>query len=317
MSDVVLPAAAGLLLVLEFLNALTVFALRDFSRSRLDAICRLKRRATRFGLILKRHEEALLAVEIVLAVMTLAWFAAVLAWLNLQPPIDFDPLDWFLFAGKILLLPVILVLTAVVFPWTVARVAGEGFLYRVWPIVNVLLSAMRPVLSLVHTIDTFGHRLTGRKQPADGDAASLTEEIRTIVDEGQREGVLESEARTMIHRVMELQDEDTAAIMTPRTEMVCLSAEQTLEEARDRLLEVGHSRIPVIGETTEIGDHVKIYQGVTLGALSFPKDERGRRWAQCEEARERRSGSQSPGRASPATIIRLAVHTACATISAL
>jgi len=28
----------------------------------------------------------------------------------------------------------------------------------------------------------------------------------------------------------------------------------------------------VIGETTEIGDNVKIYQGVTLGALSFPKE---------------------------------------------
>jgi len=32
----------------------------------------------------------------------------------------------------------------------------------------------------------------------------------------------------------------------------------------------------VIGETCEIGDNVKIYQGVTLGALSFPKDERGK-----------------------------------------
>jgi serine O-acetyltransferase len=31
----------------------------------------------------------------------------------------------------------------------------------------------------------------------------------------------------------------------------------------------------VIGETTEIGYNVKLYQGVTLGALSFPKDEKG------------------------------------------
>src|SRR5262249_50082097 len=28
-------------------------------------------------------------------------------------------------------------------------------------------------------------------------------------------------------------------------------------------------------ETAQIGDHVKLYQGVTLGALSFPKNERG------------------------------------------
>jgi serine O-acetyltransferase len=35
---------------------------------------------------------------------------------------------------------------------------------------------------------------------------------------------------------------------------------------------VDHGTGVVIGETTEIGDNVKIYQGVTLGALSFPKE---------------------------------------------
>jgi len=39
---------------------------------------------------------------------------------------------------------------------------------------------------------------------------------------------------------------------------------------------IDHATGVVIGETTQIGDNVKIYQGVTLGALSFPKDERGR-----------------------------------------
>jgi serine O-acetyltransferase len=35
---------------------------------------------------------------------------------------------------------------------------------------------------------------------------------------------------------------------------------------------IDHGTGVVIGETTLIGDHVKLYQGVTLGALSFPKD---------------------------------------------
>jgi serine O-acetyltransferase len=35
---------------------------------------------------------------------------------------------------------------------------------------------------------------------------------------------------------------------------------------------VDHGTGVVVGETTEIGDNVKIYQGVTLGALSFPKE---------------------------------------------
>jgi len=39
---------------------------------------------------------------------------------------------------------------------------------------------------------------------------------------------------------------------------------------------IDHGTGVVIGETTIIGDNVKIYQGATLGALSFPKDERGR-----------------------------------------
>jgi serine O-acetyltransferase len=39
---------------------------------------------------------------------------------------------------------------------------------------------------------------------------------------------------------------------------------------------IDHGTGVVIGETAVIGNNVKIYQGVTLGALSFPKDARGR-----------------------------------------
>lgn len=38
---------------------------------------------------------------------------------------------------------------------------------------------------------------------------------------------------------------------------------------------IDHGTGVVIGETTEIGKNVKLYQGVTLGALSFPRDEKG------------------------------------------
>lgn len=39
---------------------------------------------------------------------------------------------------------------------------------------------------------------------------------------------------------------------------------------------IDHGTGVVIGETTVIGNNVKIYQGVTLGALSFPKDGAGK-----------------------------------------
>ena len=38
---------------------------------------------------------------------------------------------------------------------------------------------------------------------------------------------------------------------------------------------IDHGTGVVIGETCEIGEHVKLYQGVTLGALSFPTDADG------------------------------------------
>ncbi|MDP6444808.1 MAG: serine acetyltransferase [Pirellulaceae bacterium] len=38
---------------------------------------------------------------------------------------------------------------------------------------------------------------------------------------------------------------------------------------------IDHGTGVVIGETCEIGEHVKLYQGVTLGALSFPTDHDG------------------------------------------
>ncbi len=38
---------------------------------------------------------------------------------------------------------------------------------------------------------------------------------------------------------------------------------------------IDHGTGVVVGETCDIGDHVKLYQGVTLGALSFPRDADG------------------------------------------
>jgi serine O-acetyltransferase len=42
-----------------------------------------------------------------------------------------------------------------------------------------------------------------------------------------------------------------------------------------RAFTIDHGTGVVIGETSIIGNHVKIYQGVTLGAKSFPLDEKG------------------------------------------
>lgn len=252
MSNGVIPAVVvGLLFTVDFLLALAAYSLRNFSRSRLSDICKAQNREDRFSDILKRYEPVLLAAEIGVGLVSVLAISATVYWhwppaASISEPGAWLPLTWLL-PGLILAV----VVFVVVIPWTIANVAGEWFLYRSWPLLGAMYLAARPVISICERLDRLVHRVAGRDLPVDGDAATITEEIRSVVEEGQREGVLESEARTMIHRVMELRKDDTAAIMTPRTDMVCIRVDATLEEARERLLTAGHSRIPVIGESTD------------------------------------------------------------------
>lgn len=250
MPDPALPALVGLLIVIEFLAAVACYSLRDFSRSRLDEICRRHNNELRFGLILKRYERALLAVELFFTIAFVALAAGLVQWLGVRPD---DPAaeGWTTLTIEWIGILAVLFFALVILPWTVARVWGEAFLYRFWPLIGGLHIFFRPLVSVSLEIDKALHRVGGLEVPNGDDASALTEEIRTVVDEGQRGGILESEARTMIHRVMELQEEDVAAVMTPRTDMVSINADATLAEARQKLLEAGHSRIPVIGESTD------------------------------------------------------------------
>ncbi len=246
-----LPLFIGLLFVANVLTALACYALRDFSRSRLDEICRIHKNAKRFGVILKQYERALLAAEIVDALVTITFIVTAVVWLGIPSLSGGSQSAWLIFAVKWLAVGAGLLFGVVLLPWSIARVAGEAFLFRAWPVVSGTVVVLRPVVSLAQLIDKILHRIGGRDEPSNGDEATLAEEIRTVVDEGQRGGILESGARTMIHRVMELNEEDVAAVMTPRTDMFCIAAAATLEQARQQLLEAGHTRVPVIGKSTD------------------------------------------------------------------
>jgi CBS domain containing-hemolysin-like protein len=130
-------------------------------------------------------------------------------------------------------------------------VTGERFLARTWPAIELLMRLARPYLALARRADAFLHRLWGLKEPGENKLETLTREIRSVVELGQREGILAAQARRMIERVIALQQDDVAAVMTPRTNMDCVEASSSLDEARRRLVEAGHSRMPVIGNSTD------------------------------------------------------------------
>lgn len=235
------------LLALTCLAATAGNSLREFSRSHLEETCRARGRPELFGVILSGREPVQLAVAIIHAIAVAAVTAWWVAWW-IDERISGSAWSW---VGVVSSLVAALLLVDVLIPWSVAHVGGEAFLVRCWSLLRGLSVIVAPILTLARWIDRILHRVAGRGEPVTGDLAALSEEVRVVVDEGQRGGLLKLAARTMIHRVMDLHDEDVAAVMTPRTDMVCIDVGDTLEEARRKLLDAGHTRVPVVGESTD------------------------------------------------------------------
>jgi putative hemolysin len=77
------------------------------------------------------------------------------------------------------------------------------------------------------------------------EAQITAEELKLIVERGGEEGVLEAEEEQMIHAVIELGESRVHEVMVPRIDIVGLDADVDLETAVDRIIEEGHSRLPV------------------------------------------------------------------------
>lgn len=251
MSDPTLEILTGVSLLAGFMLSCSCFALRDFSRSRLDEICRKRDRTERFGAILKAHETALVAAELFLTATIVVLLGLTFSLLSRWQPSSTDLAGWTAYLLEVVSIGFVFLLATLMLPWTLARVRGEAIIERYWPVLNLLTVLAGPYLAVLRKFDGMLHRLAGVEQPQEGDAAAISEEIFSVVEEGQREGVIEDEARTMIRRVMELADVEASSIMTPRTEIVTLPVTATFEEARRLMMEEGHSRVPVIGENTD------------------------------------------------------------------
>lgn len=244
-----LAGLVGFLMLLVGWAALGCYALTDYAYSRLEELCERNGVIERFQEILRKQELALLGLQVLQTLSTIGLTVAIVIWIGI--PTGNDPAVIARCALKYIACLIATVIVADLFPWTVARVASEPFLYRFWPVIRAWLWLLHPIFVVVQQADRHAHRMCGRSDPVTDDAAVIGEEIRTVVDEGRREGVLEQGAGQMIERVMEFQNEDVGAIMTPRTDMMCIHVDANLEEARKQLIEMGHSRVPVIGDSTD------------------------------------------------------------------
>ena len=71
------------------------------------------------------------------------------------------------------------------------------------------------------------------------------EEIKTMVDAGQEEGLIEMDEKDMILSVLDFGDTVAREVMVPRIDILALDVDTTWDEALDFVIKSGHSRVPV------------------------------------------------------------------------
>lgn len=119
-----------------------------------------------------------------------------------------------------------------------------------------LLPLIRPfVPSMSFLADPF-HRLFDRQRRKDQTPEDNEEEakdddggdIQALIEVGEAEGIIEEEEGELIHSILEFGDTRVSEVMTPRTEIVAASADFTIRQARDVMIDSKYSRLPVYRE---------------------------------------------------------------------
>jgi putative hemolysin len=77
------------------------------------------------------------------------------------------------------------------------------------------------------------------------------EDIRTLVNVGAEQRVIEEEEREMIHSIIEFGDTIVREVMTPRPEVVAVSIDESARRALDVVIAEGYSKLPVYQESKD------------------------------------------------------------------
>ncbi len=126
----------------------------------------------------------------------------------------------------------------------------------------LLLPLMRPIYNILPFIaDPFEPSFRGRQVstdepdvlPESGEAKNDDDgdDIHALMEVGEAEGIIEEEERELIEKMVEFTDTEVDEIMTPRTDIVAIPLESTIEDARDLMIEQKFSRLPVYNENID------------------------------------------------------------------
>src|SRR5450432_395279 len=159
-----------------------------------------------------------------------------------------DQAHWVVYPLLWLFGAVIMLLFGEVLPTAFASARPDGLAMLTVGPMTVLLKLLSPITHAIYWISNKLVSLFGGRESA---PYVTEEEIKTLVDAGSEEGVIEDEEKEMIYSIFQFGDKVAREIMLPRIDIVALDADTSTQEALDLVLAEGHSRIPLYEGTVD------------------------------------------------------------------
>lgn len=128
-------------------------------------------------------------------------------------------------------------------PKNLALRNAESVACYVAPIMIVVAKVAAPAVWLLDASTRLIFR--GLGIPTEREVRVTDEEIKALIAEAERAGVLETGEREMLSGVMRLADRTVVGLMTPRTDVDWIDITGSQEEIKERLISTPHSRLPV------------------------------------------------------------------------
>ncbi|MGH7504108.1 MAG: hemolysin family protein, partial [Longimicrobiales bacterium] len=254
----------GLAFLLVAANAFFVaaeFALVGSRRTRIEALARAgNRRAKLAHSAIKRLDHYISGTQlgITLASLGLGWvgestFASLLMSLFSGLPAPFDVIATHAVAGTIAfaIITFLHIVLGELAPKSLALLMPEATsLWTAGPLI-VFSRLFAPFIAVLNGTANLLLRSVGLRAPTEMERVHRPEELEMLLTQSYEHGLLGEEPVEMIRGVFHLSETTAAEIMTPRTEVIALPVETTLDEAADFILEQGHSRYPLFEESID------------------------------------------------------------------
>jgi putative hemolysin len=174
------------------------------------------------------------------------------------------------YLGAIILSTILTLLFSVAIPTSLARYLGEPMIAMFVRSLHGLRWLLFPVVKLMEVMDKLILRMVGNK--SEPEPEQVERDILSVVQDGEKEGVVDTQERKMIESVIEFRDAKAGQVMTARPEMSGIELGATLEEVKRAIEESGHSRLPIYDGTL---DHIVgiLYARDLLKHLGLPPDQ--------------------------------------------